>query len=147
MEWAVDPTTKLPIDVSNKTFHYVRVYSAVLDNATFGETSTEVCGIFTTANGQKTAEGVAIDVGRTDMPTILLDEIDVLEYGPEVLTYGDVTMGGISAGTPITVTAAEGSHTYINSSSTGSYTTVEENQTVRIIVQSEEKAPRIVIIK
>ena len=150
LEWAVDPTTKLPIDVSNKTFHYVRVYSAVLDNATFGETSTEVCGIFTTANGQKTAEGVAIDVGRTDMPTILLDEIDVLEYGPEVLTYGDVTvydMGGISAGTPITVTAAEGSHTYINSSSTGSYTTVEENQTVRIIVQSEEKAPRIVIIK
>ena len=150
LEWAVDPATKLPINVNGKTFRYVRVYSAVLDNATFGETSTEVCGIFTTANGQKNADGSAAPVGRTDAPTIMVNGVDILGYEPAVSTCDDVTiynMGGISAGTPITVTAAEGSRTYINSSSTGSYTTVETNQIVRIIVQSEEKAPRIVIIK
>ena len=31
LEWAVDISTGLPVDVTGKTFHDVRVYSAVLD--------------------------------------------------------------------------------------------------------------------
>lgn len=64
LEWAVDIATGEPVDVDGMTFRYVRVYSAVLDNATFGETSTEVCGIFTTANA------AGDSVGRTAAPTV-----------------------------------------------------------------------------
>lgn len=148
LEWAVDPTTKLPIDVSNKTFHYVRVYSAVLDNATFGETSTEVCGIFTTANGQKTTEGVAVDVGRTDAPTVKLGRNNITKYSKtycgETVIYD--TKGALSNGKTITVTADDGSNVYINSAATSTYTTTS-SKPVRVIVQSGEKAPHILIIK
>ena len=49
--------------MTGKTFHYVRVYSAVLDFGRFGETSAEITGIFTTANKATTS------VGATATPT------------------------------------------------------------------------------
>ena len=64
LEWAVDISTGLPVDVTGKTFHYVRVYSAVLDLGRFGETSAEITGIFTTANKATSS------VNRTAAPTI-----------------------------------------------------------------------------
>lgn len=150
LEWAVDPATKMPINVNGKTFRYVRVYSAVLDNATFGETSTEVCGIFTTANGQKNADGSAVDVGRTtgDEVIIEVEGHDIVEY--DMVDQGDTvivdTKGRLSSGKTITVTAEDGSNVYINSAASSTYTTTSSDP-VRVIVQSGEKAPYIVVIK
>jgi len=46
LAWAVDSSGK-PVDMSAKHIRYIRVYSAVLYNAgIFGETSTEVCGLY-----------------------------------------------------------------------------------------------------
>lgn len=149
LEWAVDPATKMPINVNGKTFRYVRVYSAVLDNAQFGETSTEVCGIFTTANGLKNADGSAVDVGRTTAPTVKLGRTELDEYDNWTYRGNTVivdTNGDLSSGKTITVTTTNGSNVYINSAASSSYTTTSSNP-VRVIVQSGEKAPYILIIK
>lgn len=148
LEWAVDPSTKLPVDVTGKAFKYVRVYTAVLDNGTFGETSTEVCGIFTTANGQKNADGSAVDVGRTTAPTVKVDNKKIERYA---ISYcGDTvivdTNGALSSGKAITVTTDSNTNVYINSAATTSYTATS-NAPVRVIAQSGEKAPYLVIIK
>lgn len=143
LEWAVDISTGLPVDVTDMTFRYVRVYSAVLDNATFGETSTEVCGIFTTANQASTS------VGTTAAPTSILIE------GEEISTDGVTTVGntviydvdGIYEGMPVDVTAASGANVYINSSASNSYTVGAGTDYIRIIVQTGDAAPYIAIIK
>lgn len=148
LEWAVDPATKLPINVNGKTFHYVRVYSAVLDNATFGETSTEVCGIFTTANGQKNADGSAVDVGRTTGVTVKVDGKSIANY--EMIPRGNTmivdTDGDLDSGTTITVTASDNDNVYINSAATRTYTATS-SEPMRVIAQSGEKAPYVVVIK
>lgn len=149
LEWAVDPATKMPINVNGKTFRYVRVYSAVLDNATFGETSTEVCGIFTTANGQKTAENVAVDVGRTDAATIKLDGEELTIANADISNEGNTVIydtGGLLSSDMNIEVITTGDNVYINSAATSSYTTTHDGA-VRIIVQSGEKAPYIAIIK
>ena len=152
LEWAVDITTGLPVDVTGKTFRYVRVYSAVLDNGTFGETSTEICGIFTTANKATTS------VNRTAAPTSLKigdDEIDNLadlgmiekdneNYGGVV--YYDASSLGLSSST-ITVSASSNANVYINSNTTGSYEKTSDVNVVRVIVQEGTSAPYIAIIK
>lgn len=149
LEWAVNPSTKLPVNVNGKVFKYVRVYTAVLDNGTFGETSTEVCGIFTTANGLKNEDGSAVPVGRTAAPTIIVGNKDIFnEYGST--SYGNTivvdTEGTLSNGKTVTVTAETGSNIYINSAATANYTATS-SEPMRVIVQSGEKAPYIVIIK
>ena len=149
LEWAVNPSTKLPVDVTGKVFKYVRVYTAVLDNGTFGETSTEVCGIFTTANGQKNEDGSAVPVGRTAAPTIIVGNKNIFnEYEPT--SYGNTivvdTEGTLSNGKTVTVTAETGANIYINSAATANYTATS-SEPMRVIVQSGEKAPYIVIIK
>ena len=152
LEWAVDIATGLPVDVSGKTFHYVRVYSAVLDFGRFGETSTEICGIFTTANKATTS------VNRTAAPTSLKigdDEIDNLadfgmiekdneNYGGVV--YYDASSLGLSSST-ITVSASSNANVYINSNTTGSYEKTSDVNVVRVIVQEGTSAPYIAIIK
>lgn len=149
LEWAVDPSTKLPVPVNGKVFKYVRVYTAVLDNGTFGETSTEVCGIFTTANGLKNEDGSAVDVGRTAAPTIIVgdknifNEYDSTSYGNTIVVD---TEGTLSNGKTVTVTAETGANIYINSAATANYTATS-SEPMRVIVQSGEKAPYIVIIK
>lgn len=148
LEWAVDPATKMPINVNGKTFRYVRVYSAVLDNATFGETSTEVCGIFTTANGQKNEDGSAVDVERTAAPTVEVGGVDIEDYNPSYC--GDTvivnTRGSLRSGKTITVTAGTNDNVYINSAANRTYTATS-SEPVRVIVQSGEKAPYIIVIK
>ena len=149
LEWAVNPSTKLPVNVNGKVFKYVRVYTAVLDNGTFGETSTEVCGIFTTANGLKNEDGSAVPVGRTAAPTIIVGNKDIFnEYGST--SYGNTivvdTEGTLSNGKTVTVTAETGANIYINSAATANYTATS-SEPMRVIVQSGEKAPYIVIIK
>lgn len=149
LEWAVDTTTGLPIDVTGRTFRYVRVYTAVLDNGTFGETSAEVCGIFTTAN-KSTAT-----VGRTGISSLTINDGDEIvgniEDFAEITEKGNVVIYdmsgyGISAAT-IEATAATGSTIYMNNAVTSSYTTNANTEYVRVIVQSGEKAPYIAVIK
>lgn len=145
LEWAVDISTRLPVDVTGMNFHYVRVYTAVLDNGTFGETSAEVCGIFTTAN-KSTAT-----VGRTDACTIEVGGKDISEMsGVTCSTTGNTvvytTQNGLSADTTIAVSDASG-NIYINNLNSDEYEVTHNGQIVRVIVQNGTAAPYIVIIK
>lgn len=135
--------------MTGRTFRYVRVYTAVLDNGTFGETSAEVCGIFTTAN-KSTAT-----VGRTGISSLTINDGDEIvgniEDFAEITEKGNVVIYdmsgyGISAAT-IEATAATGSTIYMNNAVTSSYTTNANTEYVRVIVQSGEKAPYIAVIK
>ena len=144
LEWAVDITTGLPIDVTGKTFRYVRVYTAVLDNGTFGETSAEVCGIFTTAN-KATAS-----VNRTTAPTI--------KFGTTRLTTVSGHQNGAyvakSATSDFKVSVTSGAdNIFINgvrATSGETYTfglTNGSTQIVRIVTQSGNEAPYITYLK
>ncbi len=153
LEWAVDISTGLPVDVTGKTFRYVRVYSAVLDNGTFGETSTEVCGIFT-AYRTETEEALddEIGVGRTNTATIYLGNSEVSTVsGVQVSTFGDTVVydtGGLWEDDVISVTGiSSGANVYINNINATTYTVAEDDQMVRVIVQSGDAAPFIAIIK
>ena len=141
LAWAVDISTGQPVNVTGKVFKYVRVYSAVLDNATFGETSTEVCGIFTTANK------ASASVGTTAAPTsITVNNNSITPTSTEgnVVVYD---VGGLTESDTISVTTAGTSNTYINSANSNSYEVSADDQMVRIIVQSGSSEPYIAIIK
>lgn len=134
LEWAVDIATGLPVDVTGKTFHYVRVYSAVLDFGRFGETSTEICGIFTTAN-KATAS-----VSRTAAPTTFTiggTAVTLSKAGSEMQT---VTIAK-NTDVEVVATGSSGNHIYVNGVyGTGSVTNTfrlgsSKTQIIRVIVQ------------
>lgn len=145
LEWAVDISTGLPVDVTGKTFHYVRVYSAVLDFGRFGETSAEITGIFTTANKATTS------VGRTALCNITLDGTAITDYTSS--TIGNVTVydtDGLIIGDESTIAVTGTSSTanvYINNVRATEYTATEDDQIIRVIIQDGTAAPRIIIIK
>ena len=145
LEWAVDISTGLPVDVTGKTFHYVRVYSAVLNLDRFGETSTEVTGIFTTHNKATTS------VGRTALCGITLDGTAITDYASS--TIGNVTVydtDGLIIGGESTIVVTGASSTanvFVNNVRATEYTATEDNQIIRVIIQDGTAAPRIVIIK
>ena len=167
LEWAVNIANGMPADLYNrdgdgeiigpKTFRYVRVYSAVLDNATFGETSTEVCGIFATANAS------TVSVGRTNKEElelsgfgIVYNDNDIADYDPSVSYKGDTVIyeidGGLSVNDEIVITGVSGCNVYannvfLNSNNSYTYTVTSGVQCVRIIVQQGTAAPYIVLIK
>ena len=152
LEWAVNPSTKLPVDVTGKAFKYVRVYSAVLDNATFGETSTEVCGIFTTANGLKNADGSEVPVGRTDAPTVNYGTSATamnIAVSTEDNSVADLQM---TAGKYYINAAGTAENLYVNGAKVTSGEAyefnVESRKTtyLRIIAQNEMKEPFIKVI-
>ena len=140
LAWAVDISTGLPVNVTGKVFKYVRVYSAVLDNATFGETSTEVCGIFTTANK------ASASVGTTAAPTITGGTtgstsaiISTADRGSQIITKG---------GSSYTLTATGNGNMFINgqrisSGDSISITPSKSGTLVQIIAQDGNAAPYI----
>ena len=147
LEWAVDISTGLPVDVTGKTFHYVRVYSAVLNLDRFGETSTEITGIFTTANKATSS------VNRTTTPTVKFSAATILstvttENGGVV----DKTSVGVGKTYRVSVTS-DAENIFINgtratSGTTYTFTkTTESNQLVRIIVQDGSAAPYVTYLK
>ncbi len=148
LAWAVDISNGLPVNVTGKVFKYVRVYSAVLDNATFGETSTEVCGIFTTANK------ASASVGTTAAPTITINDGgdfvgNIAEFGSAV-KYGNVDVYDLSGYgfTNLDVTAVlSGANVYVNSNAAGNYTAGVNNNYIRVVAQSGTNAPYIALIK
>ena len=139
LEWAVDISTRLPIDVTGKTFRYVRVYTAVLDNGTFGETSAEVCGIFTTAN-KATAS-----VGTTATPATVTVGGTAVTLSKTASGIQTVTIPKNTA-TDVVVTGESNSHIYINNAygtgtATNSFTLARNaTQIVRVIVQDNTTA-------
>ena len=148
LEWAVD-SNGLPVDVTGKTFRYVRVYSAVLDNGTFGETSTEICGIFTTANKENAS------VGQTEEPDLTINGADVYnlsESGRITLmntSYGlfiNASGMGLNSAT-ITAASSNTANVYINNVNAGEYTKTSNTEYVRVIVQDGTAAPFIAFIK
>ena len=141
LAWAVDISTGQPVNVTGKVFKYVRVYSAVLDNATFGETSTEVCGIFTTANK------ASASVGTTAAPTSITVNNNSITPTSTVGNVVVYDVGGLTESDTISVTTAGTSNTYINSANSNSYEVSADDQMVRIIVQSGSSEPYIAIIK
>ena len=152
LEWAVDISTGLPVDVTGKTFHYVRVYSAVLNLDRFGETSTEITGIFTTANKatasvNRTAAPTSLKIGGKTVEA-LIEDLEVVEdnesYGAVV--YYDAS-GVTSDDKTVTVEASSSANIYINSAATSSYTKTADENIVRVIVQEGTAAPYIAIIE
>ena len=141
LAWAVDISTGQPVNVTGKVFKYVRVYSAVLDNATFGETSTEVCGIFTTANK------ASASVGTTAAPTSITVNNNSITPTSTVGNVVVYDVGGLTESDTISVTTAGTSNTYINSANSNSYEVSADDQMVRIIVQSGSSEPYIAIMK
>lgn len=148
LEWAVDIATGLPVNVSGKTFHYVRVYSAVLDFGRFGETSTEICGIFTTAN-KSTAT-----VGRTAAPTMKYGTSESAMNTPVVAgASGSVLSRPVTAGTYYINATSTAENLYINGSQVTSgaaysFTVASgETTTLRIIAQDGAKQPFIKLVK
>ena len=161
LEWAVDISTGLPVDVTGKTFHYVRVYSAVLDFGRFGETSAEITGIFTTANKADSS------VLRTGKPTKLTFQAEgkgastifagqVPTTGSTVTKISDIrNRAGDAEAVNVTINAPSGSTVYINNtclteSSTGVFTgaisTPAADQYLRVIVQNGEMSPYMFVI-
>lgn len=161
LEWAVDISTGLPVDVTGKTFHYVRVYSAVLDFGRFGETSAEITGIFTTANKADSS------VLRTGKPTKLTFQAEgkgastifagqVPTTGSTVTKISDIrNRAGDAEAVNVTINAPSGSTVYINNtclteSSTGVFTgaisTPAAGQYLRVIVQNGEMSPYMFVI-
>lgn len=138
LAWAVDISTGLPVNVTGKVFKYVRVYSAVLDNATFGETSTEVCGIFTTANG-----GTGSGAATSAVSLMTADE------KPVTLNQQDVT--SVAAGQYFLNSSAE--YTYINgvlssdaATEYGAEISIAAGQKIQIITQNGTESPFITVL-
>ena len=138
LAWAVDISTGRPVNVTGKVFKYVRVYSAVLDNATFGETSTEVCGIFTTANGG-TGSGAA-----TSAVSLMTENEE-----PVTLNQQDVT--SVAAGQYFLNSSAE--YTYINgvlssdaATEYGAEISIAAGQKIQIITQNGTESPFITVL-
>lgn len=134
LEWAVNPATGAPVDISNKTFRYVRVYSAVLENTgIFGETSAEVCGIFTT-NTDNTSS-----VGVTPAPVIKVKGVE------RSTTNGNMQTIGRLGGSACEVEVTGSGNVFINGerATSGMFTPTKDGTKVQVIVQNGEAAPYI----
>ncbi len=161
LEWAVNITTGLPVNVANKTFHYVRVYSNVLDNGAFGETSCEVCGIFTAYREANETS----NVGRTTAPSSVVFSANNqnVTLSPVPVSGGTTTkisnirsIAGNSETVNVTINAASGANVYVNGGKltetssgvfTGEVATPASGDMIRVITQSGNAAAHLFVIK
>ena len=145
--WAVD-SNGAPAGLSHIT--KVRVYTAaaLTSNGTafttpsiFGETSAEFCGIFASTSASSS-------VGVTSAPTSI--SVGERSLGTPTEVIGNVAvydLGGLMEDDEVNVTVGSGCNLLINSSNSSTYTVQKDDQIVRVLVQSGEKEPYIVIIK
>lgn len=112
----------------------MRVYSAVLDFGRFGETSTEISGIFTTAN-KATAS-----VSRTAAPTTFTIGGTAVTLSKTESEMQTVTIAK-NTDVEVVATGSSGNHIYVNGVyGTGSVTNTfrlgsNKTQIIRVIVQ------------
>ena len=149
LAWAVDAAGD-PVDVSNMSFHYVKVVTAsnILAGAA-NEKSTEVASIYR-ATAQDSAVGVT--AAPTDITFTCGDVTKTLtlEEGKQIY---EVSLPGMETAT-VTVNAAGDDNIYINNQRVASGTasdafTISGDSTrlVRVIVQNGEKEPVIYLLK
>lgn len=138
LEWAVDPDG-MPVDVSGKEFHYIRVATASnIYAGGFKEKSTEVSVIARPAPQEN-------EVGRTDMPR----SITVSAGGEETVVElsGDTRVYDIPASRSCTVTVdSEAENVYINNRRALTASGFPKG-IVRVICQSGDKEPCIVYLR
>jgi hypothetical protein len=153
ISWAVDIPTGEPVALGSISF--VRVYTGVLRNVgVVGETSTEVCGIYTAAG---TGGGTP-----STAPVITFDDYtieELIEEGVNVVTttVSDnqeiITITGLSAflSSPTVDLDVTGfSNIYINSSATASSTitfAASGTTLARVVAQTGTQEPYIVLLK
>lgn len=137
LSWAVDDDGR---PVSLEGVRYIRVYSGVLFSAgVFGETSTEVCGLYVASS---TGSGAA-----TTTPTVKVGTSTVTTSN-----MGTVTKKVYSATTKVTVTSGA-ENIYVNGEkvTSGSEITFStpsgSTNYVQIITQSGTEAPYITMVK
>ena len=148
LSWAVDANGD-PVSVTD--VKYVRVYSAVLHNAgIFGETSTEVCGLYV-VNGGGTGTAVAPTITIDDMTLSELEELGasitttVVSDNQKIIEISDLS--AVCEGEEITVAASGGNYVYINGAADENTVSIAEDAVVQIINQSGTAEPFITLLR
>lgn len=149
LDWAVNISTGMPVDISDLSIKYVRVYSSVLHiQPPFGETSAEVTGVFVTPQ----VEG-RTDVDRTKVPTVTINDVNITSMATRQdignVRFYDISSQNIASGSTIKVTP--------NSSTTNANIFINNEHDdeilyngstyVRVLIQDGSKAPRIIVLK
>lgn len=138
LSWAVDDDGR---PVSLEGVRYIRVYSGVLFSAgVFGETSTEVCGLYV-ANAESSGVGTT-SINSVSIGTDELDLSDATAYGNNTF-YLDAE---IANGNVITVTAASGANVFINGVESNTFTVSNTTNLVQVLVQVGNAAPYILVL-
>ncbi len=135
LSWAVDTEGK-PVTLTDVMF--VRVYSAVLFNAgVFGETSTEVCGVYVASGiNSDSVVNPTVTIGNDSFTVADMDQIGRNVY---LLEYG------IGNGSNIVVSNYSSANVFINGSNQYSYSSTSSNP-IQIIVQNGDAEPVIIVI-
>ena len=138
LEWAVDDEG-MPVDVSGKEFHYIRVSTASnIYAGGFKEKSTEVSFVVRTAPQEN-------EVGRTDMPA----SVTVTDRGKdtEIKLTADNKIYDVPASSDCSVTVnSDAENVYINNRRSFSAKGFPKG-IARIITQSGDKEPYIVYLR
>lgn len=152
LDWATDISTGMPVSLANKHIKFVRVYSSVLfDAGQFGETSTEVTGVFVTPRVEgrtsvgRTSDDITITVGGVDLDDS--SAVSYSEYGN--VQYYDAHLLNAAANSQIEVTPSSlinNPNIYINNEPDDSFT-YNGTQYVRVVVQEGAKEPCIKMIR
>ncbi len=148
LEWAVDDYG-VPFDVSGMEFHYIKAVTASNINS-FGEKSAEISYVVR-------ADEADAEVGRTKLPESITvsdgisKKVLKLDGGTNVysLDVGDMKYVSLKADG-----AADGTNVYFNSKrADGDFTahgfkvTSAKETLVRVVVQSGDREPQIILLK
>lgn len=155
LAWAVDIATGEPVNLSalgsDKVVKYVRVYSAALDVAQFGETSPEITGVFTTVgtDGRGVSNAATIKLNDTTVSTSKVNNSSKQYFATKTVTAGQ--------NSTLSISAASSLYLYVNgdpvtdSATTPCEITVNlaagETAFYQIITQTGTRQPRIQTIK
>ena len=151
LKWAVDENG-LPVDVSEKQFHYVKLVTASnIWHTSFGEKSPEISGVLKTtaqadAVGTTTApDGITITDGADTRVIKLTEGQQVYSIDVEDMKYISVSVNGAAQDDNIYINNTRISY---NESLSGVKITKESGEKlVRIIIQNGDREPLIYLLK
>ena len=142
LSWAVDDDG---IPVKLEGVRYIRVYSGVLFSAgVFGETSTEVCGLYVTSNT------ISAGAGTTARPTVKRNGVAIDFAGKTAKQIDENVVyvkSKLAVGNTITVEDTGNAVVFINGEVRTSYTVTTTAKPVQIVVQNGDAEPYIVVLK